>query len=84
MFMKQIFLEEACSVRQRLCVPRYCENLLTVLVWPRRSDFKPVVFNVFHAATNFATQFNLTTPFQKFPVSHMKCSCVCTIENQMT
>jgi len=25
-----------------------------------------VVFNLFHAATHFATQFNLTTPFQKF------------------
>jgi len=23
----------------------------------------------------------LTTPFRKFPVRHMKCSCVCTIEN---
>ena len=47
-----------------------------------RRTSKPVVFNqFFHAATHFATQFNLTTPFRKFPVSHMKCSCVCTIEN---
>jgi len=23
---------------------------------------KPMVFNLFHAATHFATQFNLTTP----------------------
>jgi len=42
---------------------------------------KPAVFNLFHAATHFATQFNLTIPFRKFPVRHMKCSCVCTIEN---
>jgi len=34
--------------------------------------FKPVVFNLFHAATNFATNLNLTTPFRKFPVRHMK------------
>jgi len=31
--------------------------------------------------THIATQFNLTTPFQKFPVMHMKCSCACTIQN---
>ena len=44
---------------------------------------KPVVFNqLFHAATHFATQFNLTTTFRKFPVRHMKCSCVCRIENR--
>jgi len=35
------------------------------------SQFKPVVFNLFHAATHFATQFTLTTPFRKFPVRHM-------------
>ena len=46
-----------------------------------RRTSKPVVFNLFHAATHFATQFNLTTPFRKFPVRQMKCSCVCTIEN---
>jgi len=46
-----------------------------------RRTSKPVVFNLFYAATHFATQFNLTTPFRKFPVRHMKCSCVCTIEN---
>jgi len=40
-----------------------------------------VVFNLFHAATHFATQFNITTPFRKSPVRHMKCSCVCKIEN---
>ena len=40
-----------------------------------------MIFNLFHAATHFATQFNLTTPFRKLPVRHMKCSCVCTIEN---
>jgi len=42
---------------------------------------KSVVFNLFHAATHFAAQFNLTTPFRKFPGRHMKCSCVCAIEN---
>jgi len=40
-----------------------------------------VVFNIFQAATHFETQFNLSTPFQKFPVGPTKCSCVCTIEN---
>jgi len=45
-----------------------------------RRTFKPVIFNLFHAAAYFATQFNLTTPFRKFPVRHMKCSCVCTLE----
>jgi len=43
--------------------------------------FRTVVFNFFHTATHFTTQFNLTTPFQNFPVMHMKCSCVCTVEN---
>ena len=37
-------------------------------------------FSTFYAATHFATQFNLTTPFRKYPVRHMKCSCVCKIE----
>jgi len=46
-----------------------------------RRTSKPVVFNLFNRATHFATQFNLTTPFRKFPVRHMKCGCVCTIEN---
>jgi len=41
-----------------------------------------VVFNLFNAATHFATQFNQTIPFRKLPVKHMKCSCVCTIENE--
>jgi len=41
-----------------------------------------MVFNqLFHAASHFATQSNKTTPFRKFPVRHMKCSCICTIEN---
>jgi len=40
-----------------------------------------VIFNLIHAATHFATHFNLITPFRKIPVRHMKCSCVCTIEN---
>jgi len=42
---------------------------------------KPVVFNIFQAARHFETQFNLSTPFQKFLVGHMKCNCVCTIES---
>ena len=46
--------------------------------------FETVVLNLFHAATHFATKFNLTTPFRKFPVMHMKCSCVCTKKNTMT
>jgi len=43
--------------------------------------FRAVIYNLFRTATRFATQFNLTTPFQKCPVMHMICSCVCTIEN---
>ena len=43
--------------------------------------FRAVVFILFHAATHFGSQFNLTTLFQNFPVMHMKCSCACTIEN---
>ena len=42
---------------------------------------RAVVFNLFYAANHFATQINLTTAFRKLPVRHMKCSCVCTIEN---
>jgi len=42
---------------------------------------KAVVFNLFHAATHFATQFNLTTALRKFPVRRVKYSCVCTTEN---
>jgi len=40
-----------------------------------------MVFNLFHAATHFATQLNLTTPVQKCPDRDVKCSCVCTVEN---
>ena len=40
-----------------------------------------MVFKLFYAATDFATQFNLTNSFRKFPVRHMKCSCGCTTEN---
>jgi len=47
----------------------------------KMTSIRAVVFNLLHAATHFATQFNLTTPFRKFPVRHMKCSCVCTTEN---
>jgi len=46
--------------------------------------FRAVVSKFFHAATRFAAQCNLTPLFQKFPVMHMKCSYVSTIENQMT
>jgi len=44
-------------------------------------SFRSVVFNLFHAATHFATQFNLTTPFRKFPIRRKKRSCICTVEN---
>jgi len=43
-----------------------------------------VVFNLFQAATHFATQFNLLNPFRKFSVRHTKCNCVCTISNSCT
>jgi len=36
------------------------QNYVIFLLW-----FKPVVFNLFHAATHFATHFNLSTPFPK-------------------
>jgi len=45
---------------------------------------RAVVFNLFHAVAHFPIQFNLTTPFRKFPVWHMKCSCVFTTENHNT
>jgi len=43
--------------------------------------FTAMVFNLFRAATHFATEFDLTNPFRKYLVIHMKCSCVCTMEN---
>jgi len=43
--------------------------------------FRTVVFNRLHTATHFVTQFNLTNPFQKFTLMHMKCRCVFTTEN---
>jgi len=61
--------------------PRIFNRLTNIFRMKMRRTSKPVLFNLFHAATHFATQFNLTTPFRKFPVRHMKCSCVCTIEN---
>jgi len=61
--------------------PRIFNWLTNIFRVKMRRISKPVVFNLFRAATHFATQFNLTTPFRKFPVRHMKCSCVCTIEN---
>jgi len=64
--------------RQTLRITKWLANIFRVKM---RRTSKPVVFNLFHAATHFATQFILTTPFRKFPVRHMKCSCVCTIEN---
>jgi len=39
--------------------------------WRDLQNSKPMVFNLFHAATHFATQFNLTTPFRKYSVRHM-------------
>jgi len=62
--------------------PRIFNWLTNIFRVKMRRTSKPMVFNQrFHAATHFATQFNLTTPFRKFPVRHMKRSCVCTIEN---
>jgi len=57
--------------------PRICNWLTNIFRVKMRKTSKPVVFNLFHAATHFTTQFNLTTP----SVRHMECSCVCTIEN---
>ena len=62
--------------------PRIFNWLTNIFRVKMRRTSKPVVLNLFHAATHFATQFNLTTPFRKFAVRHMKCSCVCTIENR--
>ena len=61
--------------------PRTFSKLTNIFRVKMRRTSKPVLFNLFHAATHFATPFNLTTPFRKFPVRHMECSCVCTIEN---
>jgi len=36
-----------------------------------------------HVAMHFLTTINLTTSFRKSPVMHMKCSCVCAIENHL-
>jgi len=61
--------------------PRIFNWLTNIFRVKMRRTSKPVVFDLFHAATHFATQFNLTTPFRKFPVKHVKCNCVCTIQN---
>ena len=61
--------------------PRIFNWLTNIFRVKMRRTSKPVGFNLFHAATHFANQFNLTNPSRKFPVRHMKCSCVCTIEN---
>jgi len=57
---------------------KFLLHRLVVLKWGMRtlegSSFQP-----FSYSDHFATQ--LMIPFQKFPVMHMKCSCVCTIEN---
>jgi len=75
-------------LRYNKCIKAWQRQIPRILSWlthifrvKMRRTSKPVVFNLFHAGTHFATQFNLTTPFRKFPVRHMKCSCVCTIEN---
>jgi len=52
--------------------PRIFNWLTNIFRVKMRRSSKPVVFNLFHAATNFATQFNLTTPFRKFPVRHIR------------
>jgi len=62
--------------------PRIFNRLTNTFRVKMRRTSKPVIFiQLFHAATHFATQFELTTPFRKFAVRHMKCSCLCTIEN---
>jgi len=61
--------------------PRIFNSFTIIFQVKMRRASKPVVFNLFHAETHFSTQFNLMTPFRKFLARHMKCSCVCTIEN---
>ena len=77
-FLSQNKFIEACQ-RQ---TPRIFNWLTNIFRVKMRRTSKPVVFNLFHAATHFATQFNLTTPSRKFPMRHMKCSYVCTIGNR--
>jgi len=62
--------------------PRIFNWLTDIFRVKMRRTSKPVVCNLFHAATHFSTQFTPTTPLRKFPVRHMKCSCVCTTENR--
>jgi len=49
-----------CSAFRILLSSMLLQNYVIFLLW-----FKPVVFNLFHAATHFATHFNLSTPFPK-------------------
>jgi len=70
------------------CPPTFYNKIapmtVVVRILTEFTSCKAVVFNLFHPATHFATQFSLTTHFRKFPVKHMNCICVCTIENPMT
>jgi len=51
---------------------------MNYMLYQAKITYKSVVFNLFYAVTHFSTQCNVTTPFWKFSVRHMKCSCVCT------
>ena len=42
------------------------KEVLQLSLEPWEVSSSAVVFNLFHAATNFATQFNLTTPSENF------------------
>jgi len=55
-----------------------CQNNLAALLFAF-SWFS--TFFVKRVAIHFAIQRNLTTPFRRFPIRHMLCSSVCTIEN---
>ena len=51
--------------------PRIFHSFIIILRVKMRRTSTPMVFNLFHAATHFATLFNLTTPFRKFPLRHI-------------
>jgi len=83
-FIVENVLSHVCTVFLTIVVLRNFSNCEIYLYWQiSRGSLQssPVVSNLFHASIHFSTRFNLTIPFRKYPVTHMKCSCVCAIEN---
>ena len=83
-FIVENVFSHICTVFPTTFLLRYlsvCEIYLHWLIFRGSLQSSPVVFNLFHGSIHFATHFNLTTLFRKYPVRHMTCSCVCAIEN---